>query len=172
MKNMKKLKTNKKETRSKVVFAKRSIKSKKPTKIDMMKFITVSQLARKKLKLSFRNSLVFAQKILGVKIEIDTKNFKRFYIEFKTKKSEKNVKEMQKLKERLTVCFRNVLKKTDTAQVVAVSKLFGMSPEERRNFGKYIEKEKKHIDGGGPGATLEFDDLVTLGQQFLEENNS
>jgi len=61
-------------------------------------------------------------------------------------------------------------KKDDIKRLEAVAKEFGMDPEQRREFGDYVEECKRHGDMG-PGARGDFDynGLKEKAKEYLGE---
>lgn len=61
-------------------------------------------------------------------------------------------------------------RKRDLGQVDAVAKEAGMTPEERRAFGAYIEECKGSGDyGSGPGGDFTMEELREKAREFLGE---
>jgi len=47
-------------------------------------------------------------------------------------------------------------RKKDLAQVDAIAKKYGLTPEERREFGKYLEDCKAEFEGGSANLNRDF----------------
>jgi hypothetical protein len=60
--------------------------------------------------------------------------------------------------------------KRDAAQVDAVAREFGMKPEDRRSFGKFLESEKAHGDRGAANRRGDYtmSELRQKAKDFLE----
>lgn len=59
----------------------------------------------------------------------------------------------------------------DIREVDAVARHLGMTPDERKRFGRYIERCKRDGEGGTKNARGDFtwDELVGKANEFLEE---
>jgi hypothetical protein len=61
--------------------------------------------------------------------------------------------------------------KRDLRQVTAVGRLLGMTPQERNDFGRWLEYAKDRGDGGSLNSRGDFtwDELIEQGEYFLVE---
>ena len=61
-------------------------------------------------------------------------------------------------------------RKADLKQVDAVAGRYGMTPDQRREFGDYLEECKRNGDGGSlERGDFTHDELCTKAEEFLEE---
>jgi hypothetical protein len=60
--------------------------------------------------------------------------------------------------------------KPDVRQADRVAQILGMDTAERKAFGRHIEDQKVHGNfGSGDEGDFTFDELLALGEEFLDE---
>jgi len=61
-------------------------------------------------------------------------------------------------------------RKRDIRQIEAIAKEFGMEPDERREFGDYVEECKRHGEGGsGNNGDFTYEELREKAHEFRGE---